>query len=168
MEIELSGGHVVVVDEQDFPIVRDRKWNVAIVYGKDGENRHVYAQSSVRIKAGVWRTILMHRLIMNAPSGLFVDHVNGNGLDNRKENLRICNNTQNQQNQVRVRGKSQYKGVYWHSGRSKWCAHIRIFGKMTHLGSFDLERDAAIAYDIAANGAFGDFANTNKWRINNV
>lgn len=95
-----SSGHKFVVDEEDFEKLNCFKWH--ILQGKDG---HLYANNG---KVG-----LMHRFITSTKKGMVVDHINGNGLDNRKENLRVCTVTQNQGNsKIRKDNKSGYKGVY--------------------------------------------------------
>lgn len=109
----------------------------------------------------------VHRIIMNAPKGVNVDHINGNGLDNRKCNLRLCNQTQNQANQRRMNGRkrylgstsSKYRGV--HRVDKVFKAQIQAYKKKYALGTFQTERDAAIAYNIAALRLFKEFANLN-------
>ncbi len=108
------------------------------------------------------KTIYMHRVIMNAPYGMQVDHINGNGLDNRRVNLRICNASQNQQNQrIRRCTSSRFKGVYLHTLSKKWIARICVKGKLKHLGTYNIESYAAMAYDVKAVELFGEFANLN-------
>lgn len=101
----------------------------------------------------------MHRLIMNTPKGIEVDHINHNGLDNRKTNLRNCRRNDNKKNRV-AWGKSKYVGVC-HLDNNKFLAHIRINGRLKHLGIFLNEEDAARAYDKAAKEYHGEFANFN-------
>ena len=104
----------------------------------------------------------MHRLIMQAIDGQYVDHINGDGLDNRRENLRICTHAQNMQNQMPVRlGTSKYKGVSWDKVAKKWAAHINLDGKPKKLGRFVAEEDAAKAYDSAAIEHYGEYARPN-------
>ena len=99
---------------------------------------------------------------MNAPDGMEVDHINGNGLDNRKANLRLCTRAQNQMNSIKRTGKSSiFKGVSWHKNAWKWRANIKINQKDIHIGYFDTELEAAEAYDIEAIRLFGSFAKTN-------
>lgn len=105
----------------------------------------------------------MHRLILDAPKGMQVDHINGNGLNNRRENIRLCTHEQNSYNQQKPYGSSKYKGVC--RKRGKWDAQIRASGKIIWLGSFATEDEAANAYDEAALKHFGEFAFTNKMYI---
>lgn len=103
--------------------------------------------------------ILMHRVILSPERGQHIDHANGDGLDNRRHNLRFCNHSQNQANRAPQGGASKYKGVC-RSG-SKWLAGIKVSGIRHHLGVFEIEEDAARAYDRAAIDSFGQFARTN-------
>lgn len=105
----------------------------------------------------------MHRVITSAPPGMEVDHINGNGLDNRRGNLRVCTKSGNQRNQrVQSRAKtSVFKGVSRWKKNNRWAAFIKLGGRPTYLGSFKSEVDAALAYDAAARKHFGAFARTN-------
>ena len=102
----------------------------------------------------------MHREIMNAPEGLVVDHINRNGLDNRKVNLRLATAMQNVWNSKRNvnTDSSKYKGVSWDKNKHKWRASIGIDRKTKHLGYFEDEKMAAKAYDKAAKEHRGEFA----------
>lgn len=101
----------------------------------------------------------MHREIMQTPMELQTDHINGNKLDNRKENLRICTCSENQHNKkIYKNNLSGYKGVYFDKANNCWRALIRINGKKIYLGTFYASKDAAKAYDIAAKKYFGEFA----------
>ena len=102
----------------------------------------------------------MHRLIMNSPTGFMVDHINHNGLDNRKKNLRIVTPQQNTWNArpFKDQGKSKYKGVSWEKKYKKWKANICIENKLKHIGYFDNEKEAAEAYDTAAKKHRGEYA----------
>lgn len=101
------------------------------------------------------RTLYMHTLITGFPR---VDHVNGDGLDNRWRNLREATGGQNRANAGPNGGSSQFKGVWWEAAIKRWRAAIRIDGKLHHLGCFHDEVEAARAYDAAARDAWGAFA----------
>lgn len=104
----------------------------------------------------------MHRAILRPAYGSEVDHVNGNGLDNRRDNLRACVRTQNNGNR-RLSGlnASGYRGVSWDARNDRWRADIRAFGVARNLGRFTDAAQAARAYDAAARDMFGEFARPN-------
>jgi len=106
----------------------------------------------------------MHRQIVCAPKHLFVDHINGDGLDNRRENIRLATKRQNSQNMVRKRPNktSRFKGVSKSQHHNGWRATIKVNGARIHLGYFKDESDAARAYDAAAIEHFGPFAAPNE------
>lgn len=103
----------------------------------------------------------MHRLILSAPKNLEVDHKNGNTLDNRRSNLRLCTRSQNAANIPTNRAKSGLRGVYFSKQKNKWKATITEGGREKHLGYFLDKESAARAYDKAAEESFGDFARLN-------
>jgi len=104
----------------------------------------------------------MHRSILNVPDSLVVDHINGNGLDNRKANLRPATRSQNACNIPKYKpSRSKYKGLTWHKARRKWNARIRKNGKTYSLGYFDSQIPAAKAYDTAAKKLHKNFAKLN-------
>ena len=104
--------------------------------------------------------IKMHREILKPPRCLFVDHINHNGLDNRKANLRFATRTQNNWNRIhhKQNSSSRYKGVAWHKHTKMWAARIGVNGRRIALGYFDNQIDAAKAYDKAAKKHHGEFA----------
>lgn len=105
----------------------------------------------------------LHRVILDARVGQIVDHINGNGLDCRRENLRLTDLTGNARNKRKLKpGTSRFKGVSFHKKAQKWSAQIKAHGKKYHLGLFLNEEDAAAAYDAAAVRLFSDFAKTNS------
>jgi hypothetical protein len=111
------------------------------------------------------RVIFMHHVIVG--EGIGIDHRNRNGLDNQKQNLRAATQAQNLRNRRKFKTicghapSSQYKGVRWHKGRNVWVASLRFEGVYKHLGHFQKEEDAALAYNIAAWLTYGEFANFN-------
>jgi hypothetical protein len=107
------------------------------------------------------KTVLMHRVITMALKEQKIDHINGNGLDNRKENLRLATNRQNSWNSKSTIGSSKYKGVSWCKQKNKWRTRIYFNGKDIHLGFFVNEKDAAKIYDEIALKYFGEFARIN-------
>ena len=140
------------VDASDWPLVRGYRW-CAIKGGNT-----FYAMTHVR-KAGTRTTLQMHQLLLPDPE---VDHINGKGCDNRRENLRAATRSQNNANQRKnSNNTSGFKGVHWRQDRSKWRARIEVNGKHLHLGLYDAATDAARAYDQAALQHFGQFARVN-------
>jgi hypothetical protein len=104
----------------------------------------------------------MHRQLIMPLKGLQVDHINGNGLDNRKANLRICTPSQNGCNRNRIsRSQSGFKGVRWLKERCNWRAEIGLYSRHYNLGSFSSAIEAALAYDKAARELHGEFAHLN-------
>lgn len=103
--------------------------------------------------------ILMHRFIMDCPKGMVVDHINGNPMDNRCSNLRICTQAQNSLNNrgPKFSSKSGHKGVYWHKAAQKWCAEVVLDGKKYYLGLFKKKLDAAEAYNKKAKELHDSF-----------
>lgn len=114
----------------------------------------------------------MHRILMDAPESFCVDHINGNGLDNRKQNLRLCSTSENAKNKRKTDRKksSHYKGVYKFDGykNKKWIAKIILDGESKWLGNFREEAAAAVAYNFAAEKYFGEFAKFNVIEENNA
>lgn len=109
--------------------------------------------------AGRRTTVALHRFLTGAPRGFQVDHLNCNGLDNRRANLRVCSQSQNQGNsRRRTDNTSGFKGVSWNKQAGKWQARIRRGGRRVHLGYFTTPEDAHTAYCLAAVEVFGEFA----------
>jgi hypothetical protein len=156
--IPLTQGKVAIVDDADFDILTQWKWCAH----KRGNNSWV-ACRNVSDGCNKRKTILMHRLILNTPKGMETDHKNGNELDNRRDNLRICTTAQNQQNRHLLQdGKSSlFKGVSYRKLSKNWGAWIRVNGHLLNLGHFIDEVKAALAYDGAAKKYFGEFAHPN-------
>ena len=152
-EIELTQDEIVLVDDEDFKWLNTQKW--CCLYGR---KKYKYAQRG--------NGVLMHRIILNAQKGQYVDHIDGNGLNNQRSNLRICTNAQNLWNGKNHKdGSSRYKGVCRAWGRQNWQgwhAQIQIHGEKIHLGDYDSEIDAAHAYNKAALKHFGEFASLNN------
>ena len=158
--IPLSKGKYAIVDDEDYEELTKHKWCTR----KQG--RTFYAVRNIPTGSGKWRVIKMHSTILGTLPGQEVDHVNGEGLDNRKSNLRFCTHAQNCMNQRPPQGcSSVYKGVHWHKSGGKWRAQIRLAGRRYHLGYFTDEIAAARAYDSAAMKYFGEFARLNLPRV---
>jgi hypothetical protein len=144
----------VLYDDEFIGIVKTMNWHVT-------KNKNGYARTHKSLGGGVFKSILMHKLFIKCPyEGLLIDHINGNTLDNRLCNLRMCTPQQNSANRKPF-GKSKYLGVCVSTNRAKWQAQININGKYKHLGRFTIEEDAARAYDAAAKIHYKEFANLN-------
>jgi hypothetical protein len=155
----LACGREIIVDECDKALLGGRHWTAT---QPDPEVETFYAITSGRSASGGWTAIYMHRLILGAPRGKVVDHVNGNGLDNRRDNIRLCTISQNNANRIGRRPASGFKGVYrTDTAASRWLAQIWFDGTTRRLGVFSDAREAAHAYDEAARKVFGEFARLN-------
>ena len=164
--IHLNQGLVTRVDDADHAMLSIHRW-----YDMTHHHTH-YARTVIR-GPRPRKNLLMHRVIMglttmgglNMNPNLQVDHIDGDGLNNQRSNLRIVTPGQNQQNQIRVKkdkiGISRYKGVVWEPDRGKWHASICFGHHKVHLGRFVDEEDAARAYDEAALQAWGEHSHLN-------
>lgn len=145
--IPITKGVVVIVDRADLNPLSAHRWQLT---------SNGYAARG----GGPYRpTVLMHRQILGVPDGLYADHINGDRLDNRRANLRICTAAENARNRRKTgrRCTSEFKGVRELSA-GRWAASIKADGEVNHLGVFQSALDAALAYDRAAISLFGDFA----------
>ncbi len=165
-KIELSQGKFTTVDDGDYEWLNQWKWHYQSNRRKyckeeDSEIETGYAVRNQRIKGGRQITIFMHKLILDTPKGMDSDHKNGDGLDNRRSNLRICTRSQNNMNQIKTKGSSRFKGVSWNKQKERWSSQIQKNGKSSYLGIFDDEEEAALTYNNAAQEMFGEFARLN-------
>ncbi len=157
MAVPLSQGLFALVDGEDYKWLMQWKW-----YTCKEQSGNYYARRTTR-KYKRRQSILMHRQVLNTPKGMETDHRNHCGLDNRKQNVRVCTKSQNNQNNRKAKAKksSRYKGVSWSKRRRKWRAVIQLDKKQFEIGSFNNEIEAAKAYDAKAKELFGEFANLN-------
>lgn len=158
--VQLHDGSRVLIDAADYPSVSAHHWRRDTPPNSTGT--YAVMQESRKLAAGrTRRHTRLHRFLLAPPSTMSVDHVNGDGLDNRRANLRLCTKSQNAQNTRRVKGRSAFKGVVWDCVRSKWSARLKVGERRLMLGNFATEAEAAAAYDRAAREHFGEFACTN-------
>lgn len=151
-EIPLTQGKFAVVDDEDYERVMQYTWSYWRGYATRWVSPHT---SSSRHRS-------MHRFILDAPPGRFVDHKNGDTLDNTRGNLRFATRQENGQNRAPGNGgSSTFKGVSWNRQRRKWASQIGVAGTRRHLGWFTDEKEAARVYDAAARELFGEFARLN-------
>ena len=159
-EILLTQNKKVTVDECDFIELSKHKWCAGCFGGKWYAVR--YSKNSNKNSNSHGKIVFMHRQIMNVKKGKQIDHRNGDGLDNKRENLRLSTQQQNVFNQKPTgHGTSKYKGVSWIKKVGKWYSSIKHNNKSKYLGIYNNEIDAAKAYDNAAKQLFGEFANVN-------
>ncbi|MBW1855173.1 MAG: HNH endonuclease [Deltaproteobacteria bacterium] len=145
--IPLTRGKFALVDAGDYYRLSKFHW-----MANKGSNTFYASRTGNRKK------LMMHRVIMNPPGHLFVDHIDHNGLNNCRSNLRLCTPAQNRCNLISKKGNSKYKGVHWKSSRKKWAAAIQLNRKIYHIGHFTDEIAAARAYDERAKQLHGEFA----------
>jgi len=159
-EIPLTQGKIALVDEEDYAFLSQFHWTAI----KRPRGWHAFRMRKVMVN--VWRPLYMHRVILGEPKGLLVDHRNGDGLDNRRHNLRSCTKSQNGQNRQNLQPNksSRFLGVC-KKRHNRWLVqiHPRINGTTIkiNVGSFVDEEDAARAYDEMALRYFGEFAALN-------
>ena len=153
-ELYLSNGKLVQVDNSDYIELSKFNW-----FQAKGPNTQ-YAFRNKKKPCGKWSTELMHRAIMKLKDGEFVDHIDGNGLNNCRNNLRSATKSQNGANS-RPCGVSKYLGVCWSKSSQRWAVSISKDNKRTYLGGFIKETDAALAYNAIAIKKHGEFARLN-------
>ena len=154
--IPLTQGKYAIVDPDDYEQLTSHKWYAARCKNTFYAGRHTKTG-----KDGKRIYIKMHRVVLKPPRGLIIDHINRNGLDNRKANLRIVTYAQNCLNRPyinRPNSPSKYKGVTWHKAQSKWVVQICYNGMHKNVGYFHDEIEAGKAYDKAAKKHHKEFA----------
>lgn len=149
--VPLTGGYEAVIDVADVPLVEGYAWRVF----KGG--RQKYAVSSIGGRKNV-QYLRMHRMIAGDIKGLDVDHVDHDGLNNRRSNLRICTRSENLQNQrKRLDNASGFKGVNFYKRTGRWRAYIMKDRKSQHLGYFDTPEEAYAKYCAASQELHGEY-----------
>jgi hypothetical protein len=152
--IPLTHGKFALVDDADFDWLNQWKWRI-----KDRNRNVLYAVRNLSRTMGE-KEIFMHRTINETPDELFTDHINGDGLDNQRKNLRCCSKSQNGANRGGPKNNtSGFKGVVLIKG--KWVALIHRNKKVFYLGVFATPEEAAKAYDEGAKKLHGEFARLN-------
>ena len=135
----LANGKEVLVDDADLALLSQYKWHMTA---------NGYATRNISHRNPDTLPTYMHRLLLNPPTGMDCDHINGNRLDNRRSNLRIVTRQENLWNSRRNRdNSSQYKGVHYSKAAGRWVARFVISGKENYIGLFNTPEDAARAYD---------------------
>ena len=155
-EIKITKGYVTQVSDEDYDELKKYKWFA------DVRPCTVYARRTKSINEENQKKIFIHRQILKVKLGEYTDHIDGNGLNNTRENLRIVTSCQNNRNRKKIPGRSsKYKGVSFEKDRNKWRSIIINNYQKIDLGRFDNEVDAAKAYNKAAIELFGEFARLN-------
>lgn len=152
------GDRMTFVDSVDYPEVGKVGWHLDSAHAKNGI---FYARARYKID-GSFRSTSLHSFLTMPGDGMVVDHIDRDGLNSTRVNLRVCTQAQNTRNRSGNRGTtSRHKGVHWDKGARKWRAAIRFNGRAKSLGRFHCEDDAARAYDLAAAEYHGAFAYLN-------
>ena len=157
IEIHLANNKgVVLVDDEDYEWVNEYKWRLS----KCGTKKYAATDIIINNKR---TTKKMHSFFIDVPKGKVTDHIDGNGLNNQNNNLRVASYSQNNMNNTKRKGcSSKYKGVHWDKKRNSWQVQIQIDGKNKHLGRFKNEIEAAKTYNKAAKELFNEYANLNE------
>lgn len=156
--VPLTRGYEAMIDVADVDLVSGWNWFADMKFRADGSVKTLYAARNHK-KDGEQFLVRMHRVIDRTPPGMETDHRNGNGLDNRRENLRSATKTQQRHNQrIAVNNVSGVKGVGFHKARQKWHAYISVDDKQRHVGLFDTLDEAKSAREAAMKLLHGEFA----------
>lgn len=155
--VPLTRGKFALIDAADVGLVSPFNW-FACEVRKTGK---FYAARTLNLPAGR-RTIRMHQIILPLPNEWLVDHIDGDGLNNRRRNLRVATGALNLMNRgAQANNSSGFKGVCWYAAGEKWHAQITREGKNHHIGYFETAEEAAHAYDAEAEVLFGRFGRLN-------
>lgn len=139
--VPLTKGYETIIDVDDLHLV-NRNWSALVSFRSDGSVRCVYAYGNIP-RGKSQKTIMMHRILVSADDDLDVDHIDGDGLNNRRSNLRCVTTKENCKNaSKKINNTSGANGVYWRKDIQKWVAQINYNGKRKHLGVFSKIEDA--------------------------
>jgi len=156
--IRLAQPRYATVDPRDYKRLRGYEW-----FSRKGKNSFYARRHVPGCKGKKESLIYLHQEIIEVPEGMVVDHINHDGMDNRRANLRAATYSQNLYHRKKRSGAmySKYKGVHWHNLHNRWAARITFEKKTIDLGYFRSEIEAAKAYDRAARKYHGEFASLN-------
>jgi hypothetical protein len=148
--VPLTQGLEAIIDAKDAKLVKHRNWFASV----NGRNRYALSKLPTECKP-----ISIHRFLMKPEEGYVIDHINGDGLDNRRENLRLANSAQNAWNsRIAKNNTSGFKGVTFNKREGRWRAKISHDGKRINIGTYDTAELASAAYEGAARALFGAYA----------
>lgn len=155
-KIALTQGKYALVDDADFEELNQYKWHYS----------GGYARRNAKVVDGKREIAQMHRFILQTPDGFDTDHIDHNGLNNQRANLRVATRSQNQMNKgITKSNKSGLKGVSWHKTNKQWQAQINVRGKNIHLGIFRTKEKAYEAYCNACEEHHGEFSWVTQERL---
>ena len=150
-KIKLTQGKYAIIDDEFYEEVSKYKWHFGNGYAK---------RKNPSFKPKLFG---MHHVVLPLQKGLMIDHINGNGLDNRRANLRLVTKSQNMMNRGKqINNKSGYMGVCWHKQHGRWRAYIKVNKKQISLGLYDTLKEAAKAYNEGAKKYHREYAYLNK------
>ncbi len=159
--VPLTQGYEAIIDAADVHLVDGVNWYALVVRRRDKSVWSVYAQWRGRGKNGCLSTVYLHRVIAGTPDHMMTDHVSGDGLDNRRANLRHATCADNQHNSKKaINNTSGIKGVHWNKQAGKWRAQIQVNRRRMTVGAFTNIDDAAAAYAEASARLHGEFGRT--------
>lgn len=156
--IPLSQGYEAIVDDADYPLVSQYKWSV----NSNGKRNSQYAYRSLPRQRRPQKHLLLHRFIMQPSEQQEIDHIDGNGLNNTRKNLRFCTRRENCWNtgKFKRKCKSSFKGVSIHKASGLWVGYLNHMGRRAWTGYYKSEQEAARARDFVAIQLYGPFART--------
>lgn len=156
--IPLTQGYEAIIDAADAPMVAGRNWACLVAKRADGSIRSVYAYTQPPRGDGHRKPVYLHRHILGLTGEMQADHIDCDGLNNRRANLRPASHLENQRNcRLSIRNTSGVKGVYFSRPTRKWVAQIRTGGGVKRLGSYETIEAASAAYAAASQQHHGDF-----------
>ena len=152
--IKLTKGKVAIVDASDYDALMKFKW-----CARKNRGANVFYAMAYLGKDEGRKSYYMHSLLLDRPKGMEIDHINGNGLDNRRSNLRICTRSENEMNRGKNKNNtSGYKGVCWNKNDKRWYVKIGLNNKQINLGRFSDKLEAYKAYVSACKKYHGKYA----------